>query len=300
MAWRKLGLVVAPQLGDPLRQSHAMLPTPILLGETLRVYFASCDSELRGRVFYADLDRRDPTIVRSMSESPVLDVGEPGCFDVDGVNPCSIVAWKNKFYLYYVGYQRLPSVPYTLFTGLAVSDDAGESFRRVRTEPLLGHTNDERYFRTAAFVRADGDGWRLWYIGGDDWLNESGKALPIYSLKHFRSDTLFDWPSSPEVLIKPDLSAGEIGFGRPWVTQRSDRYEILLSIRRRTGYQLVTGHSLDGLRWTLEGPALETGPDAWDCEMVCYGATIDVDDRRYLFYNGNQFGRSGFGVAVDE
>jgi len=300
MTWRKLGLVVTPEPGDPLRASHAMLPTPILLGDTLRVYFGSCDAELRGRIFCAELDRDDPTVVRRITPSPVFGLGDPGCFDADGVIPTSLVESDGRLYLAYAGFERFSSIPYTLLTGLAVSDDGGESFERVRAEPILGPLADERYFRTAAFIRAEEGSWRLWYIGGDDWLTDSEKPLPVYSLKHLRSDTLFDWSSVSETLIAPDLAAGEIGFGRPWITLRNGRYEMSLSIRRRSGYSLVTGHSADGLRWTLEGPAVETGPDAWDSEMVCYGATIDVGGHRYLFYNGNQFGRTGFGVAIEE
>jgi hypothetical protein len=32
--------------------------------------------------------------------------------------------------------------------------------------------------------------------------------------------------------------------------------------------------------------------------MVCYSYVIDVGNRRYMFYNGNGHGATGFGVAL--
>jgi len=38
--------------------------------------------------------------------------------------------------------------------------------------------------------------------------------------------------------------------------------------------------------------------DGWDSEMIAYSAVVPYRDRVYLFYNGNNCGRTGFGYAV--
>ena len=43
---------------------------------------------------------------------------------------------------------------------------------------------------------------------------------------------------------------------------------------------------------------LELSLDGWDSEMVAYPYIVDYQDKRYMFYNGNGFGRSGFGYAL--
>jgi hypothetical protein len=35
----------------------------------------------------------------------------------------------------------------------------------------------------------------------------------------------------------------------------------------------------------------------WDAEMQCYPNLVKVGDRICLLYNGNEFGRHGFGLA---
>ena len=41
-------------------------------------------------------------------------------------------------------------------------------------------------------------------------------------------------------------------------------------------------------------------PGAWDGDMVCYPHLTEIDGRIVLLYNGNAFGREGFGAAVLE
>src|SRR4051812_17630697 len=89
-AWSPLGLRVTAS-GSQVSASHAMLPTPILLADRIRVYFATCDADLRGRVLFADLERTPPFRVMGVEECPVLDLGLPGSFDCDGVNPSQIL-----------------------------------------------------------------------------------------------------------------------------------------------------------------------------------------------------------------
>jgi hypothetical protein len=45
---------------------------------------------------------------------------------------------------------------------------------------------------------------------------------------------------------------------------------------------------------------LTPGGDAWESEMVEYPCVFDWNGRRYMLYNGNEYGRSGVGLAVLE
>ena len=41
-------------------------------------------------------------------------------------------------------------------------------------------------------------------------------------------------------------------------------------------------------------------PGDWDSDMLCYPHVFECDGQVYLLYNGNEFGRYGFGAAVLE
>ena len=64
-------------------------------------------------------------------------------------------------------------------------------------------------------------------------------------------------------------------------------------------YQIGCALSDDLVKWvrlddTQVFPGSGTG---WDSNMTAYPALLVVKDKMYLFYNGNGFGESGFGIA---
>lgn len=295
--WERRGLVFAAP-GTGTMRSHAMLPTPLVLDDRIRVYIAACDEDLRGRIFRVDLDRDDPRRVIEFDRNPVLDLGPTGTFDEHGVNPSQIVVRDGRLLLYYIGWQRISTaVPYTLFAGLAASDDGGLSFHRSGSGQILHATPEERFFRTAPFVFPARDGWGMLYIGGGEFFDgAAGKRLPTYSLRQTYSadGCCWDAPTSPP-LLNQNRARGEIGWGRPVLWQDGDNMTLIISSRTEDGYTLRVAAVAGGtLRWStpLRGVAEE-----WESAMTGFGSPCRAGDWDYLFYNGNQFGRSGFGVA---
>lgn len=72
--------------------------------------------------------------------------------------------------------------------------------------------------------------------------------------------------------------------------------------RRKSMYRAGFAISEDGISWTRRDDlaALEPSQDGWDSEAIAYPYAIKIVDRLLLFYNGNGFGRTGFGYAEGE
>jgi hypothetical protein len=293
--------VYAADGSEPWAMTHAFLPTATLLdGRRIRVYAAFLDAGRVGRVGYVDVDASDPRRVLAVSRRPVLDVGEPGTFDDNGVNPVCLVEHGGRTLLYYVGWQLGVRVRYYLFVGLAVSDDGGESFRRCSRVPVLDRSDGERFVRTAANVRLEGGVWKMWYVGGSEWLEVGGKSVPSYRLRYLESQDGLHWGPSGRLCLDfnpPD----EYGFGRPFVVRKGDGYAMWYSIRSVSkGYRLGYAESPDGLAWERKDHevGIDVSPAGWDSEMMCFSSLVSVGGATYLFYNGNNYGETGFGVAV--
>ncbi|QDO99592.1 hypothetical protein FNB15_01510 [Ferrovibrio terrae] len=304
MRWRKLGRVYAPDGHEPWARSHAMIPTPVGMPDGgLRIYFASCDDRGVGRIGYADLDPRDPTRILRRSEKPVLDIGRAGCFDDNGVNPTCAIWRGDELWLYYVGYQLGVQVRYTLFSGLAISRDGGESFTRISEAPILERCDGELLYRTAPFVLRDGsDNWRMLYIAGDHEVEVGGKAVPSYHMREVHSADGRQWTGPSRFVLGPD-EAVEHGLGRPFVVSSTAGYELYFSTRTlRHGYRLAYAISVDGRTWQRDDAALglDVSPDGWDSEAISFSAVTALPGGTHLFYNGNGFGQTGFGVAIRE
>jgi hypothetical protein len=77
-------------------------------------------------------------------------------------------------------------------------------------------------------------------------------------------------------------------------------YEMLFTKGTTAGdYTPGWAGSSDGIHWTRQDdkfdlPLSESG---WDSKTLCYPVPIAVGSRQFLFYNGNDMGKAGFGVA---
>ena len=233
--------------------------------ERIRVYVACLDADRVGRVGFVDVEARDPRRVLAVSPEPVLDVGPPAPSTTTASTAVAGAA-RGAALLYYVGWQLGSKVRYYLFAGLAVSDNGGDSFRRVSQAPLLDRSDGELFVRTAPCVRCEDGVWKMWYIGGDSWVEGRGKQLPRYGLRYLESDDPRRWGSSGRLCM--DVRGGdEHGFGRPFVVKEGGRYRMWYSVRTiSAGYQLGYAESPDGLAWERmdEAAGIEPSAAGWD------------------------------------
>lgn len=306
MHWKKLGLIYSPSGNLPWARSHAMIPTPIRLDEeTIRIFLTFCDSNGLGRPGYIDVLANNPKHVIGSSDQPLFSLGKPGTFDENGILTCSVVdLGNNRIFLYYVGFEIGTKIRYRLLTGLAVSEDGGKSFNRYSEVPVLERSNSELYFRGGPWCMHSDKIYRLWYVAGSSWSNIAGKSMPMYDIRYIESVDGINWPGHGEVQIgitKPD----EHGFGRPAIIQKPDNsFRMFYSIRRRSfgAYRLGYAESLDGKNWQRmdEKLNLDVSANSFDSDAIMYAAPIMVDDKLYVFYNGNDFGKDGVALAILE
>jgi hypothetical protein len=195
---------------------------------------------------------------------------------------------------------------YRLAIGLAVSEDGGRTYRRYSAGPLLDRDRDEPFFNTAPCVVRDGEQWRMWYVSFTGWDEVHGHPEPMYNVKYAESDDGVHWRRTEIVCYDADAQA----IGRPWVVRLEDRHGMWFSYRGlvdyrtdpRTSYRVGYAESSDGLQWERKPDpvGLDRSADGWDSVMLTYTSLLRVSGMMLCFYNGNGFGRAGFGYAVAE
>ena len=64
-------------------------------------------------------------------------------------------------------------------------------------------------------------------------------------------------------------------------------------------YRIGYSHSNDGINWKnkLDKVGIDLSNSGWDSEMICYPFVFDHKGKRYMLYNGNSYGKYGFGLA---
>jgi hypothetical protein len=305
MRWTKRGLVYAPDGSLPWAKHYAFPAIPVQLDDQrVRLYLASCDDRMIGRVGFIEVAAADPSRILEIGREPVLQPGALGMFDENGVLPTCILRVGGELWMYYVGYQLGYGVRYYQFAGLAISRDDGLTFERHSRVPILDRSDAEPLNRTSVFVLHDGGQFRMWYTAGGEWTTGAGgKSLPIYNLRTLESQDGKCWPSKGRIVID-FASEDEHALGRPWIYVDGDLWRMFFSSRTRSkDYRLGYAESRDrGRTWVRkdEELGLDVSESGWDSEMMAYATIAEIGGRIYLFYNGNGCGRTGFGYAVLE
>jgi hypothetical protein len=282
----RLLLPAPPDL--PWAASHAALP--VVDEERGELLFSTRDTEGRSRIARARISLDSDLELRGLDPNPVLELGELGAFDDSGVTTSCLVAEGGRRYLWYTGWARGVSVPFYLFAGCAVSDDGGESYRRVSRAPLLERNDADPLLTASPWVLVDDGRWRMWYVSGEEWARVDGEPLHRYHVRYAESDDGLSWRR--EGIVALELEEGEHAISRPCVVRDDGRYTMWFA-SRGDAYRIGRAISDDGVQWTRADPRFAPSGEPWDAEMQTYPLVVG----RHLLYNGNGYGLTGIGVA---
>jgi predicted GH43/DUF377 family glycosyl hydrolase len=302
MKWIKKGLLFTTADSLPhWADNSALQPCPLKISDnTVRFYCGFRDQKGVSRVGYVDVQKQgDDLKVINVSEHPVLNIGEDGCFDDNGVVPSCIVKTEEEIRMYYAGYQIVQKVRFLVLGGLAISKDGGETFQRYQQNPVLERTSSELLFRVVHSMLWEDNKWKVWYGGGSYFEKHGERTLPVYDIRYMESVDGIHFPEEHKVVLE---NAGtEHRVGRPFVYKDEKEYYMFFGAStKEVPYRLTYATSADGTSWNRKDIGIEYGAEDFDSEMSAYPSIIMLEGKTFLFYNGNNYGNAGFGYAVLE
>lgn len=295
--WRKQGLIIRPNNSEWM-VTHGMCPIAEWRQDDIyRIYFSGRDAQNRSLISYAEIDINNPSHVIRFSNKPVLNLGALGAFDDNGVTPSWIIDHGRRKYLYYIGWNKGATVRMHLFGGLALSDDGGETFFRYSRAPILERTDSDPFLNTAPCVLHDRGIWRMWYVGGTEWVH---RDLPRYNIKYAESKDGLTWDRAGTVCID-FASTQENALAKPCVRRKGDLYQMWYCYKGAE-YRIGYAESEDGIHWVRqdEEVGIDVSPSGWDSQMITYPYVFEHKGVNYLLYNGNNYGFEGIGLAIAE
>jgi hypothetical protein len=290
--------------------SFAQSPQAIETAGERRIYFTARRRDTHGewisQPFFVPLSS-DPFRTVGPPIGPLLDLGPPGAFDEHGIFPFSPVRVNGEMWAYTTGWQRRFSVPVDTGIGLAVSE-AGSSFVRRGVGPVLTRSLHEPFLVCDGFVRHFGGRFLMWYSFGTEWLSSKSDAEPqrIYKIGVAESDDGFIWKPCQGVRALADRRGPHECQALPSVIEMEGRLIMAYCYRDAfdfrvnpdAAYQIGFAESLDGLNWELlVGDEWVVPRAEFDSDMQAYPGLFEASGSLFLFYNGNGFGRRGFGYA---
>ncbi len=318
MKWTKLGKIFDPtehNLPNNCLQ-FAQSPQVLEFDSFLRIYFSTrSKDEQSGKylshVAFVDM-KKDLRDILRISNKTVIPLGGLGCFDEHGIFPLNVMRNGGVVYGYTCGWSRRISVSVETSIGLVISHDQGVTFERFGDGPVLTASINEPCLVGDGFVRVFDNIFHMWYIFGTGWKHYSTKAGPdrTYKIGHATSHNGINWSKSAEGQIITDRLGADESQALPTVIKIDNRYHMFFCYRQsfnfrqdfERSYRIGHAWSDDLVHWERddEDPLIEVTPHEWDSEMMCYPHVFEIANQVYLLYNGNEFGRYGFGLAVLE
>ena len=293
-SWEKIGRILAPNNKYYWSKSHMSLPTPLIFKDFVRIYFGSRDSKNRSRISFLDYNPEKKKI-KYIHKKPVIDLGNLGTFDDNGMMPCSVVRKGKSIMLYYVGWNPRSTVRFSFYSGLAISNDNGLTFKRYSRAPIIERTNLEPYVNASPMVIKIKKKYFMYYVSGEGWINPD---LPRYNIKIATSINGKEWKRLNKTAID-FKNRKENALARPCVVKFGSKYYMWFS-KKGKNYRTGFAYSKDGINWKRNDSLvdLNIGKTSFDNKMICYPYIFSFKKKIYCIYNGNNYGYSGIGMAV--
>lgn len=313
MKWEKLGKIFDPSehvLSEGC-SLFAKSPQALVFDSFVRVFFCSQKKTSNGKYLscpqYVDFNKCFDKIL-GLSRGVVVELGKSGEFDEHGIFPLNVLRHEGKIFAYTSGWSRRTSVSIDMSIGLAISEDDGVSFEKYGGGgPVMAATHNEPFLVGDPFVKYWNGSFHMWYIFGVKWTRPtpSADAERFYKIAHAKSTDGINWIRDGRTIIADKLPNECQAL--PTVFHAGERYHMYFCYRnaydfrnnKRNSYRLGYAFSDDLISWHRNDAisGIDVTDGGWDSDMMCYPNAFECAGDIYLLYNGNEFGKYGFGIA---
>ncbi|MGF6152415.1 hypothetical protein [Pseudomonas fluorescens] len=299
--WQKLGLLYCPSSTGrhPKLLTHVANPLPVLLeGDIYRIYYSGRDGDNRSSVGAVDIDIITRQVIREHHE-PMFEHGAEGSFFADGVSIGNCYDVDGVRYMLFMGWQNPVDGHWRGDIGrLIVNPDL--TLKLESREPFMGADPTDPISLSYPWVMQSANGdYDMWYGSTASW--DAGNGEMLHTLNYATSIDGHHW--ARQGLAVPCVIGKAQAFSRPTVIgSREIGFEMWFSYRSGAGetYRIGYARSHDGHSWQLclDACGIDVSESDWDSAMIEYPYVFIHKAQRYMLYNGNGYGKSGFGLAA--
>ena len=303
MKWKKLGLLYTPlqENSHPKLISHAANPLAVQMKEDIyRVFFSGRDSRNRSSVGAVDINIVERKIIQEHFD-PFFVNGQEGSFYADGVSIGNCYEVDSVNYILFMGWQNPVNSHWKGDIGrLIVKPDF--TLQLDNETPFLSTNIVDPVSLSYPWVLKDEvEGYKMWYGSTITW--DAGNEEMLHIINYASSLDGDNWHRQG-LAIPYEIGKAQ-AFSRPSVIGNSQQgYQMWFSYRGGSGdkYRIGYAFSQDGYKWelALEQSGIQTSSEGWDSEMIEYPFVFGHKGQRYMLYNGNGYGKTGFGLAILE
>lgn len=296
MYWQKLGCIYTPNHPHDKLLSHAANPLAVQISDDVfRVFYSARDAHNRSSVSYLHLNMATQQVTY-VHPKPVFEYGDEDSFYSHGVSIGNVYRVENKTYMLFMGWQNHAGKHWRGDIGRLIVQDNGELLLDS-AKPLLGLDQEDAISLSYPWVEKINGLYHMWYGSTKTW--DAGNGEMEHVIKYASSQNGHDWIKQGQVIPSP-LGLAQ-AYSRPTVTSFNDKLHMWFSYRSGDGTSYRIGHaeSADINDWQLDlaENGIGISPQGWDSQMIEYPFAFKHKEHIYMLYNGNGYGKTGFGLA---
>ncbi|WP_027183766.1 hypothetical protein [Desulfovibrio inopinatus] len=304
--WCRKRRIIGPSEFHALRTNRAGLPVCLPFNDSCwRLWFSVFNEWGQAGALCVDIDPSNDMRILAVHECPGLERGREGAFDSAGLMPSSVIAVDDRILMWYTGMRLRQDLPFEDAIGLAMSEDGGMSFQKVSETPVLAAGPEGAALALIPMVVRHAKSFEMWYSCGTRWTSYEGHLNPQYNLRRAHSPDGVQWT------VNALREYGMCTAVRPYI-DTSGQPELFFSARGTNRFREPhSGEAYHLYRASLDNNIIQPAtvrpvnfvpapePEDWDSWMQAYCCVVPFRNTRVMFYTGNEFGRTGFGYAVE-
>lgn len=305
MKWQKVKHLFTTSGEYEWMSSHAANPfVEILENDRWLIYFTSRDRNNRSYINGLLLNPMSNYTIEKISNKPLLEPGALGLFDDSGCAMGYMLKINEKRYIYYLGWNLKVTVPWLNTIGLAIEDGIDNQgfpvFKKYSLAPLLDRSNEDPFSISYPSILFENGIYRMWYGSNLSWGKTEKEMKHVF--KYAESKDGIHWHRTNQIVLN-HIYENEFALSKPLVIKDEGIYKMWYSYRWKNyiqTYRIGYAESLNGFDWIRKDDevGIDVSEEGWDSEMVCYPFVFRYNKKLHMLYNGNGYGKTGFGLAI--
>lgn len=301
MNWQKIQHIFSPDNNFSWMKSHAANPFAVWqYDDVFKIYFTCRDEFSKSHIGFIEVDFSDAYKIKTISNDPVLAPGDLGLFDDSGVAMGYFIEINNQAHIYYLGWNLKVTVPWLNTIGLAKYNSNTTRFEKISKAPIMDRSNEDPYSISYPSILFENGLYKMWYGSNLNWGKEQHEMNHV--IKYAESKDGIHWDRKNIIAVNL-IHKNEYALSKPLVVKKDNSYLMWYSYRGNNDiqtYRIGYAESTDGINWDRKDAqvGIDVSHEGWDSEMICYPFVFTHKNNMYMLYNGNGYGKTGFGLAI--
>ena len=302
--WKKLGLIFNPYeylSRNEKLLTHASNPLAVKIESNIyRIFYSSRDANNRSSVGGFDFDIDKLKVIHNF-ELPFFCYGNSESYYSAGVSIGSYYENSNGKFILFMAWQNPEGQHWRGDIG-RLRINQNYEFTLDNQSPYM--TIDKKFDKVSLsypWVSKDSSGnYEMFYGSTITWKEENGEMIHVINKAE---------SSDGEIWLRTGMALPYKlnyyqAFSRPTHQYVSNDFQRMwFSYRSGTGQKYRIGYAeKDNREWSIlnDKSGIDVSPSGWDSEMIEYPFVFNHDGRNFMLYNGNGYGKSGIGLAVEK